>query len=107
MIKQKAILWIAIIVSLITYMGWKPIHNIYGVQVFYVGMALFINLLAIYIWRNSRRKLIPAFILLTLSINNLLDELFYDPTKFQANEILFLLLIIIYSFKLYKNDRIE
>ena len=105
--KQKALLWIAIVVSLVTYMGWKPIHEKFGFQIFYIGMALMINLLAIHIWINARKKVLPAFVLLVLSINNLLDELFYDPTRFQANEIMFLIIIIIYSLKLYKNDRFK
>lgn len=43
------------------------------------------------------------------SINNLLDEIFFDPTKFGINEYIFAIIVIIITFKKKNNgpDRIE
>ena len=48
----------------------------------------------------SNRKSFICFLLFGLSINNLADELFFDPTVLQLNELLFACgLIVIWVLK--------
>lgn len=99
---KNSLLWLSIIISLLTYLGWEPIKYYYGFQVFYIGMALFIFMLSLYIWKLSSKRSIPEFVLFALSLNNLMDELFYDPTKFEMNEVVFVFILIIYSVRIKK-----
>jgi len=92
---MKYILHIAFIISVITYLFWENMPK----GSFYVGNALFIMLLCAYIFYKDRSKI--AFVLLVASVSNLFDELFFDPTKLQLNELL------IWAFALfYLNGRV-
>lgn len=55
---------------------------------YYILTALFINLLCMHLYLSNRKSFI-CFLLFGLSINNLADELFFDPTVLQLNEVLF------------------
>ena len=88
----KIILYIATVISLITYLFWEYLPK----GGFYVGNALFIFLLCIYLFLNDKKSIIK-FILLALSLNNLLDEMFFDNTKLELNEILTALTIFIFA----------
>lgn len=54
---------------------------------YYVLTALFIALLCTHIFLSKRNSFI-RFVLFGLSISNLADELFFDPTVLQLNEVL-------------------
>lgn len=43
----------------------------------------------------SNKKSFICFVLFGLSINNLADELFFNPTVFQLNELLFSVALIV------------
>ena len=88
---MKVILYIALLFSIATYSFWELIPIDYF---FYKGNAIFVTLLCFYIF-NQNRKLWISFLLFSLSLNNLFDELFFDNTKFELNEILFAIFIII------------
>jgi hypothetical protein len=88
---MKALLYIATIVSIFTYFFWEQVKIDYF---FYKGNAVFITLLCFYIF-NLNRKVWISFLLFSLSLNNLFDELFFDNTKIQLNEILFAIFITI------------
>lgn len=62
---------------------WLLCHNIwivYGASTYYFGTA-FIIAVSSYILYDIRAHFLTRFFLF-LSINNLLDELFFDPTQF-------------------------
>lgn len=65
---------------------------------FYIGNGLFILLICFSLfWLDKNNNV--KFILFSLSINNFLDEVLFDNTKLQLNELIFaglLLLILIY-----------
>lgn len=61
---------------------------------YYILTALFINLLCMYLYLSNKNSFI-CFLLFGLSINNLADELFFDPTVFQLNELLFAIAMIV------------
>ena len=88
----RLILYIATVISLITYLFWEYLPK----GSFYMGNALFILLLCIYLFLNDKGSVIK-FTLLSLSLNNFLDETFFDNTEFEINEILTLLTIITFA----------
>jgi hypothetical protein len=93
------ILKIAIIVSIITYSVWKPILDNFGIHIFYVGNSLFIFLLALYIKQATKKSFI-TFFLFCVTLNNLLDELLFDPQKIGYNEyIATAIVIVVYLLK--------
>lgn len=96
---MKYILHIATIISIITYLFWVQLPK----GSFYVGNGIFIFLLCVYIFLQERNNFIK-FILFSLSLNNLLDELFFNPTQIGVNEISLLLIVpLIWYLKSRKN----
>lgn len=95
------LLHIATPVSLMTYLFWEQLPK----GSFYIGNALFIFLLCIHIYKEGRQSFIK-FVLLCLSLNNLLDELFFNPTELGINELFFTISIpITWFIKRNKNAR--
>lgn len=73
--------------------------------VFYKGNGIFIFLLC-YVVFIQNRELFISFFLLCISISNLLDEILFDPTKLQINEIVFAIIVpIIWYIKDKRNAR--
>lgn len=69
---------------------------------FYIGNALFIFLLSTYIFSNDKTSFIK-FIIFGLCFSNLVDELYFDPTKIGLNEIVLLFILpIIWLVRLKK-----
>jgi len=96
---MKYLLYIATPVSLITYLFWEHLPK----GSFYSGNALFIFLLCTYIFVNNKQSFIK-FVLFGLSLNNLLDELFFNPTELGYNEIAFAISIpLIWFYKTTNN----
>jgi len=72
---------------------------------FYLGNALFIFGLCMYLFAQDKQSFIK-FVLFSLSLNNLLDELFFNPTELGINELLTAYTIILIGFFKYnKNAR--
>ncbi len=98
---MKYLLYIATPVSLITYLFWEQLPK----GSFYIGNALFIFLLCSYIFVNHKQSFIK-FVLFGLSLNNLIDELFFNPTELGYNELaLAVSLPIIWFYKTKHNAR--
>jgi hypothetical protein len=96
--KEDKTLWMATFVGMATYLFWKPLYDL-GIGVYYIGNALFIFLLALYIKQVSKPSFL-TFFLFCITLNNLLDELLFDNTKFGINEIIAtILLILVYYFR--------
>lgn len=85
---MKYLLYIATIVSIITYSFWIYLPKGF----FYFGNAFFISLICLYIYLQDRRSFIK-FILFELSVANLIKELFLDPTKLTLMEALLIVII--------------
>jgi hypothetical protein len=92
--KNNIILKIAIFVAIISYSFWNLINEYLGVTIFYVGIALSHFLLALYIKQTSKLNFL-IFFLFCVSLNNLLDELVFDPKKIGWNEYLASAIIIV------------
>lgn len=98
-------------IVILTYSLWSFIKKKYGITIFYpgiafgfVGYAYCICSLLKYIEEREYCKKLSSMIfvskiILIATINNLLDEIFFDPTKLGINEYLaFVILIIITYF---------
>lgn len=96
---MRYILYIATIVSLITYLFWSELPK----GSFYIGNGLFILLLCLYMFLKDKKSIIK-FVLLSLSLNNFLDEIFFDNTKFGINEILVGFTVLIFAIIKYRHD---
>jgi hypothetical protein len=89
---NNKILFLSVIVSLITYNVWKPILEYFDFEIFYIGIALSQFLMALYIKHVSKPSFL-TFFLFCIMLNNLLDELLFDPQKIGINEIIATVLI--------------
>lgn len=63
---------------------------------YYTSISFSIFLFHLFIYLNFKNYFI-TFLLLGLSLNKLMDELFFNPTKLQLNELLFTILIVIFG----------
>ena len=95
---MKYILYIATLVSLCTYLFWETMPK----GSFYIGNSLFILLLCTYIFLIDKKSFVK-FVLLSLSLNNLFDELFFSPRLLEVNELITGLGIIIFAIIKSKN----
>jgi hypothetical protein len=107
----KILLWASLIVSVLVYSLWGPIKLHYGIKIFYKGDAfvhlidkLLLLLLCLQIPSNGIKKL--AVTLLGFAVSNLMDELFFDPTKIELNEYIAAIIICILASGLF-NQKTE
>ena len=87
---NKIILYIATIISILTYMFWEFLPK----GSWYIGNSFFIFLICCYVYFNNKKSFI-CFSLFTLSLSNLFDELLFDPKELAINEIIIGLILII------------
>lgn len=92
---KKLILYIGLIIGIATYLFWEDLRNI-GFKVFYLGNAIFIFSLCFYLFLTETKSFIK-YVLFCLSLNNLCDELFFDPTELGINEIFIALTVVIFA----------
>jgi len=98
---MKYFLHIATLLSIITYLFWSYFPK----GSFYVCNALFIFMLCVYIFALDKQSFIK-FVLLSLSLNNLFDELLFDNTILGYNELIILVIVpIIWLIKNKRNAR--
>lgn len=82
---MKWLLYLAFIISLITWSFWTYIEDYTGVQIYHIGVAVFITLLTLNIYLIEKESFIK-FLLFELSVTNLIKELFLDPGKLTLEE---------------------
>lgn len=94
MIDRTTIKLLALVLYVVTWSTWPFLWP----HAFYhgVGLSIFIHWLSgeFPVYRVKLDGLINVCGIL-LAINNMLDEIFFDPKKFQLNEYVLLLIIII------------
>jgi len=84
-------------VLLITFLGWSKLSS-WGIpNVFHIGQAFAWVLVGVYFYRDSKNFFSGVFV--ALSVSNLLDELFFDPTTFSVNEGIFVIISLILLYK--------
>lgn len=95
---NKVIIATTLVISILTYSFWSFFKEAYGVKIFYSGNALTLLMMSWVISRLDRGFF--SSLLLVCCINNLIDELFFDPTKLQINEYIgFIITTIILVYK--------
>lgn len=107
------VLKITFVVSVLNFSFWSWIKDYTGLQTYYVGNAisytgytyvLYEYARAMYRKRKEFSSLLTwSEVILAASINNLLDELFFDPQKLSWNE--YLAFIIIIAIAVYNEKR--
>ena len=92
---MKKLLYLAVFLDAFTGLFWSMLPK----GSFYILNALFLVILAYYIYKTDTKSFIH-FCLFALCIGNFIDELFFNPTEIAINEfILIFSLPIIWTFK--------
>lgn len=94
---MKKILYIALIIGVFNGYFWMKMPE----GTYYILNALFLMLLCTYLYLTDRKSFIK-FYLISLSLSNLLDELFFDPKEITINEIVLTLILPIIWLIKYK-----
>lgn len=97
---KNIIIYVAILVSIATYNLWHYLPK----GSFYIGNALFIFLLSLDIFMKERDSFVK-FVLISLTLSNLLDEIMFDNTKMEINELITVFIIIIIGLIRIRHDR--
>lgn len=72
---------------------------------YYIVIAIILFLLSLIVFIQDKKSLF-GFLILSSMFNNLLDELFFCPTKIQINEIVLVIILpIVWYFKYRVNDK--
>lgn len=92
----------------VSYNTWtftinSPFHFLK--DIYFEGMALSIFILSVVAYRML--KFVGTEIFVGLALNNLLDEMFFDPKKIDSNEYMIAALTIIFIIYKYKKLQIE
>lgn len=115
--RSKIILLLTFIVSFITYSFWGVIKEIINVSIFYQGIAIsfvgYTYLIHLFVkelskFNRSYKRIIPiSYVVNLVSVNNLIDEILFNPQIISINEYIGFILIIfitMYKFNNEKND---
>lgn len=99
---QAAIIYAALAISIVGFNCWQMLWKGF----YYQSMAVFL-VLVFYVFRqlawNKPRLLKAVTIGLWLTVNNLIDELFFVPGEWQWNEYVFAAIIIFFILKPKRN----
>lgn len=95
--KHIWLIWTAIIIGVLAYVTqpFIPHFKMFGIDrsAYYIGVAASIFCMALFIVLNFSNAV--TFTLLALAINNLADEVVFQPLKFGVNEIALVVTLII------------
>jgi hypothetical protein len=96
---SNILLWIAVtlLVAAYSFADFIPNYEAFGIErkFYYISRSLFVVLLCLCIYRENKSRMV-AYLLLVWSINDLLDELFFNPLIYQWNEYVFAAASILY-----------
>lgn len=96
---KDKIIYVAILVGIVTYSFWEHFPK----GSFYIGNALFIFALCLHIFISDKKSFIK-FILFSLSINNLLDEIMFDNSILNTSELITCIVIVIIGIIRFRNN---
>lgn len=112
--KEKIILKITFVIAFFVYSFWEYIKENFGFRLFYPGIALCFVGYTYVIYSLFKRlskfekklnKIISvSYIIFLSTINNFIDELFFDPTKIELNEYIGFIIIILITFYNERNE---
>lgn len=70
---------------------------------YYISEAVLIFVVSLYLYLHVNNFF--TFLMFGLSINNLLDELFFNPLKLNLNEMIFTIVLIIIALRRYGKSK--
>lgn len=85
---NKIILYIALILSIVTYLFWE----LFPKGFFYIGNAITIFLLCTYLFYNDKKSFVK-FCFFQLSLSNLIQEICNKNTTLEFSELLLILIV--------------
>lgn len=112
----KIVLKVTFICAILSYSFWSHIKETFDLSIFYPTVALcflgytFVIYEFVRIAYKTDKKLSNflawAEVVLATTFSNVIDELFFDPTKLELNEyISFVIIILIAVFNEYKRKK--
>ena len=97
--KSNKLLNFILVETVLVYSIWPLFDEPIASKIFYIGIAFTQFLMALYIKQISKPQFITFFIF-CVTLNNLLDELLFDPQKIGYNEyIATAIIIVVYLLK--------
>lgn len=96
--KDRAILFSVLLLLIVTYNLWPRLWP----GAFYHGIAASFLLIFIFLRRISKKEPFlhaTATILMWLALNNVLDEIFFDPRTFGINEYIVAAIVIFITYR--------
>lgn len=107
--KHIWLIWAAVVTGLFAYLTQPFIpHFIYlGVDrsAYYIGVAT--SIVCMSLFANLNFNGVATFTLLALTINNLADEVFFEPLVFTPNEVALVLVLLIGWYSYWKIKEYE
>ncbi|QQV91521.1 hypothetical protein M1M25_gp084 [Tenacibaculum phage Gundel_1] len=107
-LESKIICVFLLIWSVLVYQFWGLLLEKYSIKIFYPGIALMMLGFVFVIWSESKNKSFKYFmeLFLLLSFSNLIDEIFFDPTKLEINELIIALFLVFrFTFIIWKTKK--
>lgn len=96
-IVDKIILAISFLLAIASSTLWMPIKEQFGLSIYYIGTALAVFGYSVVLWRKYKNTWTE--LILAGTTNVLVDELFFDPTKFEINEYILFTLCILWTLR--------
>lgn len=81
---DKIVLVLSLLVSIVSYSFWGLIKEEYGISIFYLGNALSVFGFTLVLCKRFNNWVTE--LVLAATTNNLVDEVFFDPTTIEINE---------------------
>lgn len=101
---SKIILTVCLLVLIFSFVSWSYLSD-YGIKnVYYIGQSIAWFLASIFFFITNKKWIVSKIFVL-YSINNLLDELFFDPTVLSHNKTVFAIVAIILLYCNSKNQK--
>lgn len=95
---MKWILYIALLISVITYQIWEILPKGY----WYYGNAIFVLLISLYLYLQEKKSFVK-FVIVELSFANFINELFFDTSTLTFGEALLIVIVPLIWFIKYGN----
>jgi len=97
---MNRLLYFALAVGVVNGLFWRELPK----GSYYILESFFVFLLCLFIYLKDKDSFIK-FVLIALSFNTLLDEVFFDNTTISINEIIVAVTLpIFWIYKKYKNE---
>lgn len=99
------LIWAVILISIITFQFWEYFKYTHCILITFPLFAFLTVIMSVIILINSKVKYIYSSVfLLSISLNNLADELFFDPVNFGVSEKIIAIAALIVCGSIYTRN---